>query len=95
MSNCVMPSGASASEPSVSLAKDSISLAMGCAGEVEAAASKNRCPFFGGTEKFEIPLSADMILLWYPPTYRRSAHFRSHRLSTIRMCCPNKRLNYF
>jgi hypothetical protein len=31
-----------------SLANDSVSLAMGSAGEVEGAASKNCCPFFGG-----------------------------------------------
>jgi hypothetical protein len=42
-----------------------------------------------------IPLSADMILLWHPPTYRRSAHYRSHRLWTIRMYCPYKCSNDF
>ena len=35
---------------------------------------------FSGGRKVRIPLSADMILLWHPPTYRRSAHYRSHRL---------------
>ena len=40
-------------------------------------------------------ISADMILLWHPLTYRRSPHYQSHRLWSIRMHCPNKRSSYF